>query len=93
MVFKGKDAITEVLERASTQMREVWRDVVYPAPKSAGGATCSLGRKCANMRLSQAPPEGAGLFDRLPLEHLKNLTLPVATGKVTSSGSRNVTPD
>jgi len=34
MVFKGKDAITEVLGRASTQMREVQREVVYPPPKS-----------------------------------------------------------
>lgn len=35
MVFKGKDAITKVLGRASTQMREVRSEVVYPAPKSA----------------------------------------------------------
>lgn len=35
MVFKGKDAITKVLGRASTQMRQVQRDVVYPTPKSA----------------------------------------------------------
>lgn len=30
MVFKGKDAITKVLGRASTQMREVRRELFIP---------------------------------------------------------------
>lgn len=35
MVFKGKEAIMKVLGRASTQMREDQREVVYPTPKCA----------------------------------------------------------
>lgn len=39
MVFKGKEAITKVLGRASTQMREARREVVYPTPKCAAVAS------------------------------------------------------
>lgn len=35
MVFKGKEAIMKVLGRASAQMREDQREVVYPTPKCA----------------------------------------------------------
>lgn len=90
MVFKGKEAIMKVLGRASTQMREDRREVVYPTPKCA---MCSPGRGCASTGLSGASPEGTGSFDSSPLQHLKILTMPAATGKVTSCSSCNLVPD
>lgn len=50
---------------------------------------CSLGSGCASIRLSGASPEGMDLFDSSPLQHLKILMLPAATGKVRSCSSYN----